>query len=187
MDFGVWRSLVSRLVRVQEASGSNPDTPTMSSRTAYRSRRLFYKIVISHSFRRSSFPQKVTLGSPAQLQAPSQRLTVATNLLRVTMVQIHLQKTQNIFFVPIRHQIHRFCSIKAVKAVDFFCKGFQLPKINHFPNWGKTTQIPPPDPNLTQKGTVSRITAVPCILRKTSGTLTWHRKQKLFYYFSLST
>ena len=24
----VWRSLVSRLVRVQEASGSNPDTPT---------------------------------------------------------------------------------------------------------------------------------------------------------------
>ena len=28
MDYGVWRSLVSRLVRVQEASGSNPDTPT---------------------------------------------------------------------------------------------------------------------------------------------------------------
>ena len=28
LDFGVWRSLVSRLVRVQEASGSNPDTPT---------------------------------------------------------------------------------------------------------------------------------------------------------------
>ena len=28
---GVWRSLVSRLVRVQEASGSNPDTPTISS------------------------------------------------------------------------------------------------------------------------------------------------------------
>ena len=27
---GVWRSLVSRLVRVQEASGSNPDTPTKS-------------------------------------------------------------------------------------------------------------------------------------------------------------
>ena len=26
---GVWRSLVSRLVRVQEASGSNPDTPTI--------------------------------------------------------------------------------------------------------------------------------------------------------------
>ena len=29
LDFGVWRSLVSRLVRVQEASGSNPDTPTI--------------------------------------------------------------------------------------------------------------------------------------------------------------
>ena len=28
MAIGVWRSLVSRLVRVQEASGSNPDTPT---------------------------------------------------------------------------------------------------------------------------------------------------------------
>ena len=27
---GVWRSLVSRLVRVQEASGSNPDTPTIA-------------------------------------------------------------------------------------------------------------------------------------------------------------
>ena len=29
LGFGVWRSLVSRLVRVQEASGSNPDTPTI--------------------------------------------------------------------------------------------------------------------------------------------------------------
>ena len=28
--------------------------------------------------------QKVTLGSPARLQAPSQRLTVATNFLRVS-------------------------------------------------------------------------------------------------------
>ena len=28
---GVWRSLVSRLVRVQEAAGSNPATPTMRS------------------------------------------------------------------------------------------------------------------------------------------------------------
>ena len=28
LRIGVWRSLVSRLVRVQEASGSNPDTPT---------------------------------------------------------------------------------------------------------------------------------------------------------------
>ena len=29
LEIGVWRSLVSRLVRVQEASGSNPDTPTI--------------------------------------------------------------------------------------------------------------------------------------------------------------
>ena len=33
---GVWRSLVSRLVRVQEASGSNPDTPTNNLLTALR-------------------------------------------------------------------------------------------------------------------------------------------------------
>ena len=32
MAIGVWRSLVSRLVRVQEASGSNPDTPTTRKR-----------------------------------------------------------------------------------------------------------------------------------------------------------
>ena len=31
LAIGVWRSLVSRLVRVQEASGSNPDTPTKKS------------------------------------------------------------------------------------------------------------------------------------------------------------
>ena len=30
----MWRSLVSRLVRVQEASGSNPDTPTKKPVTA---------------------------------------------------------------------------------------------------------------------------------------------------------
>ena len=32
---GVWRSLVSRLVRVQEASGSNPDTPTKKQGRAF--------------------------------------------------------------------------------------------------------------------------------------------------------
>ena len=31
---GVWRSLVSRLVRVQETSGSNPDTPTKENSIA---------------------------------------------------------------------------------------------------------------------------------------------------------
>ena len=34
LAIGVWRSLVSRLVRVQEASGSNPDTPTTENSTA---------------------------------------------------------------------------------------------------------------------------------------------------------
>ena len=35
LAIGVWRSLVSRLVRVQEASGSNPDTPTKKAESAY--------------------------------------------------------------------------------------------------------------------------------------------------------
>ena len=35
LAIGVWRSLVSRLVRVQEASGSNPDTPTKNPVTAF--------------------------------------------------------------------------------------------------------------------------------------------------------
>ena len=34
LAIGVWRSLVSRLVRVQEASGSNPDTPTIENSIA---------------------------------------------------------------------------------------------------------------------------------------------------------
>ena len=34
LAIGVWRSLVSRLVRVQEASGSNPDTPTKNPVTS---------------------------------------------------------------------------------------------------------------------------------------------------------
>ncbi len=42
---GVWRSLVSRLVRVQEASGSNPDTPTIKKRTA--SAVLFFMVRVS--------------------------------------------------------------------------------------------------------------------------------------------
>ena len=32
---GVWRSLVSRLVRVQEARGSNPLTPTKKPESAF--------------------------------------------------------------------------------------------------------------------------------------------------------
>ena len=40
MAIGAWRSLVSRLVRVQEAPGSNPGAPTMESRLVH-ARRLF--------------------------------------------------------------------------------------------------------------------------------------------------
>ena len=42
LDFGVWRSLVSRLVRVQEASGSNPDTPTINRESAVADSRFLY-------------------------------------------------------------------------------------------------------------------------------------------------
>ena len=35
LAIGVWRSLVSRLVRVQEAAGSNPATPTIIVGTAF--------------------------------------------------------------------------------------------------------------------------------------------------------
>ena len=43
---------------VQEAAGSNPVTRTTSLRTTYRSQRLFYQKVTSHSFCRSSSPNR---------------------------------------------------------------------------------------------------------------------------------
>ena len=42
---GVWRSLVSRLVRVQEASGSNPDTPTKNLESASADSRFFIGVM----------------------------------------------------------------------------------------------------------------------------------------------
>ena len=54
---------------------------------------------VSHSLRRSSFAQKVTLGSPARLQAPSRRFAVAANLLRV---RVHFNIfRRRIFFLPV--------------------------------------------------------------------------------------
>ena len=41
----MWRSLVSRLVRVQEASGSNPDTPTKNLESASAGSRFFIGVV----------------------------------------------------------------------------------------------------------------------------------------------
>ena len=88
-------------------AGSSPASRTTSSRTMYRSRRLFFEKSSAHSHRRSYFPQKVTLGSPTQLQAPSRRFAVATNFLRV---QIHhiiwhlfrylLTRRSNVRFAP---------------------------------------------------------------------------------------
>lgn len=50
---GVWRSLVSRLVRVQEASGSNPDTPTILTK---RYRCVWRKVRRINRFRAFSSP-----------------------------------------------------------------------------------------------------------------------------------
>ncbi len=41
----MWRSLVSRLVRVQEASGSNPDTPTKNLESASAGSRFFIGVM----------------------------------------------------------------------------------------------------------------------------------------------
>ena len=51
--FGVWRSLVSRLVRDQEASGSNPDTPTILTK---RYRCVWRKVRRINRFRAFSGP-----------------------------------------------------------------------------------------------------------------------------------
>ena len=45
LAIGVWRSLVSRLVRVQEASGSNPDTPTKNLESAEADSRFFIDVM----------------------------------------------------------------------------------------------------------------------------------------------
>ena len=47
---GVWRSLVSRLVRVQEASGSNPDTPTKVPASTYVGAGVFITVFVNKTF-----------------------------------------------------------------------------------------------------------------------------------------
>lgn len=46
---GVWRSLVSRLVRVQETSGSNPDTPTKNVGIAFAVLTFLYVLELEQS------------------------------------------------------------------------------------------------------------------------------------------
>src|SRR5699024_5445873 len=53
--------LVACLTGGQEAAGSSPVTRTTSLRTTYRSQRLFYEKATSHSFCRSSFPNRTRL------------------------------------------------------------------------------------------------------------------------------
>ena len=73
--------LVEQRIRNAQVIGSSPITSSTSSRTLYRSRRFF---ITSHSRRRSSFSQKITLGFAARLQAHSRRSAFATNLLRIS-------------------------------------------------------------------------------------------------------
>ena len=76
------KSLAGNGVRVQVP----PAAPRRRGLRIVRDGVFFFKAnAISHSLRRSSFPQKVTLASPVRLQARSQRLWLATNLLRVRL------------------------------------------------------------------------------------------------------
>ena len=57
---GVWRSLVSRMVRVHEAAGSNPATPTIYDPSAFvQSRRFLYEV--------RPFPTAVPLPPPHRI------------------------------------------------------------------------------------------------------------------------
>ena len=64
--------------------------PSSSSQATYRLWRFFYSCVkiVPRSFRCSSSPQKVTLGSAARLQAPSLRLAVANDLSRCVGISV---------------------------------------------------------------------------------------------------
>ena len=64
------------------ARAENPFLCAASEQALYRLLRLFHCMIKAgaRSHRCSSFPQKVPLGSPARLQARSQRLAIAANL-----------------------------------------------------------------------------------------------------------
>ena len=66
------------------ARAENPFLCAASEQALHRLLRLFHCMIKAgaRSHRCSSFPQKVSLGSPARLQARSQRLAIAANLLR---------------------------------------------------------------------------------------------------------
>lgn len=56
------------------------------------------KKIIPRLFRCSSFPQKVTLGSPARLQAPSRCFAVANNLSRFFLYNCKAPTTRQVLF-----------------------------------------------------------------------------------------
>ena len=115
-----------------EPVGQRPFTCTTSSRISYHSRRLFFNTfgkVTSRSFRRSSFPKRVTLAPPVRLQARSRRLHCATNLFWfylshkffVTPVRVvHL--SVNIFILSQREsrRIVCGCSYALLRNTDTF-------------------------------------------------------------------
>ena len=74
--------LGERRVRNAEVEGSIPFGSTTSEQSPLCSGLFFSKNKPSARSLAPPFSQKVTLGSPVRLQAPSQRLAVATNFLR---------------------------------------------------------------------------------------------------------
>ena len=66
----------------------------------------------------SPLSQKVTLGVPVRLQAPSRRLAVATNFLRVTGVQLQPLKSQKNLFHVNETRRSKLC----IACSDFFTK-----------------------------------------------------------------
>ena len=86
--------------------------------TSYaRSDFLFHK----KSVTRSTVPplsQKVTLGSPVRLQAPSQRLAVATNFLRVRELNCHRRNAENIFFMWVSHVGAKFALLRFIFCIQ---------------------------------------------------------------------
>ncbi len=62
------------------------------------------------------FLQKVTLGSPVQLQAPSQRLTVATNFLRAAKGDSTAENAKDLFRIHFTNKKDGF-DILAIKPV----------------------------------------------------------------------
>ena len=83
---GVWRSLVSRLVRVQEASGSNPDTPTKKPKSAFAGFGFFFVLGFERAVnalrRQKTCPPEFSEGHLSYYTLLDLTLTWITNKVR---------------------------------------------------------------------------------------------------------